>query len=321
MKTNQKIIERIVRKADVPDLVEILANRLSLPDLQSLLLEVYRRRTQALSPQYLVTQYEQNRFVQPANVSPQKFLEFDRLAFSVLPPDFEVIELSPVCPLGTNSIIATVDQNNVVSTIRNTEVCSDSTNVLALECARRRRKILAKNPRSPERIKLCSSHRVLRAQPFDAPAAFAHFRLLGLCTSGRDEGSFTFEVESLVEQIEFYLHLIEESKKLGYNPGNIQVKLTAFHERRLEALSKKVLEPLASKYQGIGFAFDQDRESGRSYYVDAGFQIYVSELSGTEYFIVDGGFTNWTQLLLNNHKERLLISGMGSERFLYCFES
>ena len=97
--------------------------------------------------------------------------------------------------------------------------------------------------------------------------------------------------------------------------------MTAFHERRFEALSKKVLEPLAAKYQEIDFAFDQDRESGRSYYVDAGFQIYVSELSGTEYFIVDGGFTNWTQLLLNNRKERLLISGMGSERFLYCFES
>jgi len=39
------------------------------------------------------------------------------------------VELSPVCPLGTNS---TLDQNQTVTTIRNSEVCSDSTNVLAL---------------------------------------------------------------------------------------------------------------------------------------------------------------------------------------------
>jgi len=34
---------------------------------------------------------------------------------------------------------------------------------------------------------------------------------------------------------------------------------------------------------------------------------------------VDGGFTDWTQQLLSNRKERLLISGMGSERFVFCF--
>jgi len=108
--------------------------------LQSLLLAVYRRRASRLSPAAVLRQYQENRFVQPAHVSSWESVEFDRLAYSLLPECFEVVELSPVSPLGSCSVLATVDQNNVVTTSRNTEVCADPTNVLALECATRRKK-------------------------------------------------------------------------------------------------------------------------------------------------------------------------------------
>jgi hypothetical protein len=124
---NQKLIERILNKAQVPDLLSVLTQRLSQSDLQSLLLEVYRTRSQSLTPQHLLQQYEQNRLVQPATISPQQLLEFDRLAYSVLPSSFERLELSPVCPFGSNSIVAPLDQNQTATTIRNSEVCSDST--------------------------------------------------------------------------------------------------------------------------------------------------------------------------------------------------
>ena len=51
----------------------------------------------------------------------------------------------------------------------------------------------------------------------------------------------------------------------------------------------------------------------------AGFQIFVKDSTGSDVFLVDGGFTDWTQKLLSDRKERLLISGMGTERFLVCF--
>ena len=38
------MLQRIVRDAGVPDLVDVLADRLSPADLSSLLLEVFRRR-------------------------------------------------------------------------------------------------------------------------------------------------------------------------------------------------------------------------------------------------------------------------------------
>ena len=68
----EKIIERILRTAQVPDLLEVLTQRLSQSDLQSLLLDVYRKRAHTLTPRHLLQQYEQNRFVQPATVNPKR---------------------------------------------------------------------------------------------------------------------------------------------------------------------------------------------------------------------------------------------------------
>jgi hypothetical protein len=66
---------------------------------------------------------------------------------------------------------------------------------------------------------------------------------------------------------------------------------------------------------------DPNRATGRGYYVGARFHIYATNAAGTEFELVDGGFTTWTQQLLNNRKERLLISGLGVERFCAQFRS
>ena len=60
-------------------------------------------------------------------------------------------------------------------------------------------------------------------------------------------------------------------------------------------------------------------ESGQGYYAGVRFQMYARDQAGTDYFLVDGGFTDWTQQLSSNRKERLLINGMGSERFVAIF--
>ena len=267
----------------------------------------------------MLKQYEHNRFVQPAAADPCQQLEFDRLAYSLLPADVEVMELSPVAPLGSNSVVATIDQNNVVTTIRNTEVSSDCTNVMALECAKRRQHMAKHNPQAKDRVKLCTSQRLVRAQVFSGPATFAHFRVLALCTAGQDEGKRKFETESLEEHIDFYIRLTRACQAAGYTVGRIMVNLTAFDERWQALLNTNVLEKLSARYPSVDFAFDQTREAGRGYYYGAGFQVNITHSSGEVYFIADGGFTNWTQQYLSNRKERLLISGFGSERFVYVF--
>ncbi|RPI20237.1 MAG: hypothetical protein EHM61_27475 [Acidobacteria bacterium] len=312
-----KIVDRIVRESGLPGLLEVLTERITPTDLQSLLLEAFRRKAAGISPAALLRQYAANRFVRCANTSPQEALELDRLAFSLLPPGFEVLELSPVSPLGACSALGTVDQNKVVATIRNTEVCADPTNVLALESALRRKQ--ATKSREVGDTKLCASQRVVRAQLFKGPASFAHFRIFSLCTAGRDRGNSLFEVEALCEQIDFYLRLLLAARAAGHKVGKVRVSLTPFVRGKAELLENQIIARLASKYPEISFVLDLDREAGRGYYIWAGFQIFAKEPEGAEWFLIDGGFTDWTEKLMRNRKERLLISGMGTERFLVCF--
>src|SRR5712664_2555380 len=200
------IIERIEREAGVPDLANILTNRLSPTDLQSLLLEVYGRRAKKREPKALLEDHLSNRFTRPSATSPSRLLEWDRIAFSLLPKVFQPIELSPVCPLGTVSVLSPISQDWTVSTIRNTEVVADSTNVLALECAVRRRERRNFSSGKAASVHLASSNRLLRGQKFGVgPGTRQHFRVFTLCSAGRDPGNFLFEIETLGLHIGFYL--------------------------------------------------------------------------------------------------------------------
>jgi hypothetical protein len=190
------LLDRIVRQSGVPNLIEALTERLSPTDLQSLLLEAYAQRAAEQRPARILERYEHDRFTRPSRTDVLTMLAFDQLAFTHatrMAPPFQPMELAPLCPLGTNSAVAAISQKVAVATIRNSEVVSDSTNVLALESALRRRVSLREGRQSVERVRLCASQRLVRAQRFTRPEALAHFRLFALCTAGRDEGQRRFE--------------------------------------------------------------------------------------------------------------------------------
>src|SRR5258706_1324301 len=158
-----KIVQRIENETGISGLVALLAERLAPTDLQSLLLEVYRLRSNQRQPADLLSNYESDRFVRPSSLSPVHLLAWEQTVFSSLPAEFQPLTLSPVCPLGTSSVMAGLDQNWAITTARNTEVVSDSTNVLALECAVRRRKLLRASQKSAEPVHWqpvigCSGH-------------------------------------------------------------------------------------------------------------------------------------------------------------------
>jgi len=206
-----KILEKVLLKTGIPDLPEILSGHLSPSELQSLMLEVYNQQSGSIQISKTYHDYLKNRFVHPSEISQLDFLKFDLLALSLLPEDFRSIELSPLAPVGTCSTMGNVSQKRIITTSRNTEVVADSTNFLTLECARRRKAELKSDPRSTSRIKLCSSHRLIRGQTFDPEKKFtAHFRIFSLCTAGRDEGHLKFETDSLKEHISVYLDIFEK---------------------------------------------------------------------------------------------------------------
>jgi len=313
------IIERIEREARVPDLANILTNRLAPTDLQSLLLEVYGRRAKKREPKLLLEDHISNRFTRPSVSSPRRLLEWDRIAFSRLPKVFQPIELSPVCPLGTVSALSPISQDWTVSTIRNTEVVADSTNVLAIECAVRRREQRNFSSGKAASVHLAASHRLLRGQKFGVgPDAKQHFRIFTLCSAGRDTGNLMFETESLGNHVGFYLAALGQF--LGTKRA-LRVAISDFGSKTPRAaVQSGVLEKLRSRYRRVKVGIDQSRTQGRGYYGELCFKVFATDSTGKERELVDGGDVNWTQKLLNNAKERLIISGCGSERLCELFE-
>ncbi|HEX3049655.1 MAG TPA: hypothetical protein VHP83_03290, partial [Aggregatilineaceae bacterium] len=305
-------IERIEHEIGIPGLAALLAERLTPTDLQSLLLDVYRQRAQRLTPADVLSSYESNRFVKPSTVAPQRLLEWEQAAFAALPPEFRAVTLAPVCPLGTNSAVAAVDQNWSLVTIRNSEVISDSSNVLALECARERRALLRKNPKSKDVVQRAASHRLLRTQNYDPdnPRMVPHFSVFTLCSAGQYQGALRFELAALRQHIGFYVRALQTFLGLP-----LRVALTDFGtEDHRALLTEQLVAPLQDEFPGVDCAFDDDRETGRGYYDHVCFHVYAAEAPGEWLELADGGVVNWTQRLLNNAKERCVISGIGSER-------
>jgi hypothetical protein len=263
-----------------------------------------------VSPPELLERFSTDRFSRPASTPPAAVAAFEQLAWSLLPAGYEAVELSPLCPLGTNSVIATVDQHKVVSTSRNNEVVADSTAVLALACALRRRHLLADRATRSQVVSLAASQRQVRAQGFASPRSWAHFRLLGVASAGRDRGSLAFEVEALVTQISFLVIV------LGHHwPGRrTRVAITDLCDRS-ELWERGVAQVLSDRFPHLAVDFDQ-RQSGRGYYVAACYKVFVIDPNGDEVECGDGGCTTWTRQLLSNNKERLVIGGLGMERLL-----
>jgi hypothetical protein len=306
------IIERIEREAGVPGLIPILAERLTPTDLQSLLLEVYRIRAENRTPSDVLLDYKSDRFVQPSPVSPKELSAWLQIAYSHLPKPFSAISLSPLCPLGTNSVVAPVDQNWAISTSRNNEVVSDSSNVLALECAVRRQELLQSNPKSEDQVHLATNHRLVRAQKYDSPQSYSHFESFVMCSAGRDEGNFTFELAALEMQIRFYLRALQAY--LGAK-ACLRVTFTDFENKLSDGYLKDSFFPsIAQGSSNVDFRINNQRSRAKGYYTDFAFLMHVIRESGEELEVLDGGSVDWTQQYLSNAKERLIISGLGIER-------
>lgn len=316
----EQITARILRESGIPNLLDLLGSDLEPTDLQSLLLEVYRQRASHESPSRVLERYEQNPFTRPARIDPIALMKLELLAFSHAAPNFEPVELSPLAPLGSCSTLAPVDQNKVVTTTRNTEVVSDSTNVLALECALRRKALRKHTEGSQQHVSLCASHRLVRAQRYTGPNLRAHFSMFTLCTAGRATALNEFESSVLTEHVTFYLTLMTDALEQGYKCANMRVAFTPLAGEVAQArLEQEVMAPLAKQFPEASLELDLEHEV-RDYYKWVRFRLFATDTSGEEQMIGDGGFTDWAARLLSDRRERLLTSGIATERIITLFK-
>lgn len=300
--------------ARLPEAARVaLTEQLSASDLQTLLLSVAGRRAAAVRPAQLLRRWREDRFVRPAACSARALAALEGRMWQLLPEQVDGVELAPVVPLGTCRAVSPASQNRIVTTMRLTEVVSDSTNALAVEAALRRRA----QPADGE-VHLAASHRQLRAQVFPAGVS-AHFRLFALVSSARDAGSGTTEARLLTLHLRYWRSVLAALVPAG----QARLSLTVFDSPVLrDRLADTVAPALAADRDAAAVAVVEDpaREHGRGYYV--GCALRLSARDGTdEVEFGDGGFTTWTAQLMGNAKERCLVSCLSTERLLRIAES
>ena len=283
-----------IRRIGVDDLVDALVNAKS-GDLQTVLLEVMRRRAEQRRPRDLVAAHGR-RFCAPSDIPPRHIHRIERSLYDAAEQGgFELLDLSPVAPLGVCSVLAPCDQNKILATTRNLEVASDPTNVLALEAAIRRSDV--------ERVDLASHHRALRVQAFDNPVFRAHFRLFAMLSMFASGGSLnTARPMGRAEAAALATHL------------DVFRALLATHDCTMTGLLIGARgQPWSAIRDGIAHDGHDERIDDNAYYSGLCFSAFVRTPAGDELPLIDGGFVDWGARLRSSAKERTLISAIGSD--------
>ena len=284
---------------------DALATQLKGSALRSLLLSVAQRRAMARAPSDVLQQFEQDRFVAFAPVD-QRTLRRLELTLLELADAYDAVELSPVAPLGTCVAVAPGSQNRIVSTLRGTEVVSDPTNVLAIECARR----LRADPAAT--VRLATVHRCVRAQSVPAGRGMAaHFSMFCLATAAHEAPDQAFATGALAEHMLLYLHALARLETAGYRFGSRKVRLLSTPAcgqaaRRVEQQLQARLPALVVEHQALTSAY----YDGLRFMIDV---MDVSDTAAQPTPLIDGGVFNWVGLLAANRKFRYVASAMGTQ--------
>jgi len=292
MDTRSWIVDRIGAPA-----FEQLASGLAGSDLHSVLLEVMQRRAAARAPADVLAQYLRDRFCAPAEVDLRTTLAVDAHLLAAA-DTFDALELSPVAPLGVCSAVAETSQNRVLSALRLTEVVSDPTNVLALECARRLRA-------DGTPVHLATAQRVVRAQPVPKGPGYAqHFRIFVLASGGRETKDHAFTVDTVALHVRTMLRALDRLEPHGYSFGSRRVHVMAAAGR--EALGDRIAESL--EVATVREVLEHPYYSGGLRY-----QIWVTAPDGAEMPLVDGGTFDWLARLTANRRAAYVASGTGGQ--------
>jgi hypothetical protein len=113
---DERIAARIERQLGMPGLLDALSDGLSAGDLQSLLLAVFQKRSRSVRESGIMAQADRP-VMRPSTVDARALQAFDRACFRAA-PEFEAVELSPVCPFGSTAVLGGIDSNSVMTTTR-----------------------------------------------------------------------------------------------------------------------------------------------------------------------------------------------------------
>lgn len=304
-----RISDQVIHRTQSAQLLEQLLC-LSPSDVNSLLIAYYEALANQQTPARLLKTFQKNRFARPSDLESLSYhaLELELLSLAKQNLIYPIL-LSSAAPFGSCSALGPISQNRVVSATRGTEILSDATNVLAMQAALTIKEITDEKSTQRQPLHLCSTDRLVRAQMFKGAAQLAQFGLFSVVSAGRDTGSYRCEKDLLKKQLGFYKSYLTQknmtlklvvTSRLGYPNAN------GFFEQ--------MQHTILSFWPDAECKLITDNEKN-PYYLGLNFKLYAM-LHEQLIEIGDGGFVDWTQQLLQNKKERLLISAISLDRIL-----
>lgn len=302
-----KICKRILQKIEMQDFFDRISP-LNTADFNSILLKLFSLRTAKSSPQKVLHTFRENRFVAPSSFDPIKLhqLELELLSMASKAGATNKL-LSPVAPIGSCSAFGCVNQNKVLSAVRNVEVLSDPSNILAT--------MLANDILYNQIDRTCCTHyattaRVVRGQKWEGENAYAHFGLFCIVSTAQDTGYYLCEKELLKHHLQFYTNLVQ----------------TRYHRKMMIVLKRRVGYTACDDFFDEMYSFIKEmfpdtpisvdlNSENNNYYKGINFKIYMQK-DNEQIEIGDGGFVDWISKMTGSKKNRCLISGLGLERLL-----
>jgi ribosomal protein S18 acetylase RimI-like enzyme len=280
------------------DLVERLAARAPSESVP-VLLELARRHAARKRPAEVRKQYARDPFVAPSPLDLRAVNRLDAIALAAA-HEFETVLLSPLAPLGSCAAVSPSHQDRIVSTLRGTEVVSDPTTVLGLECARR----LA--DRSDD-VRLCTVHQTVRAQRFDAKRGQSqHFRMFALAEAGRARADHAFEVDAFVRHLRVFWRLLDHCEASGSRFRQRTAKLLV--DDRARPIHARLRSRLELELPQLRIE-DGSLESG--YYAGLRLLLGADNASGEHVNLSDTGLFDWMEKLTSDRRLHFVASGFG----------
>lgn len=273
----------------------------SISDSTPWLLALMRAQAARRRPRDLLAQRERDAFVAPGILDLRTAHRLDGLALAAA-ADYEALLLSPVAPLGACSVLAPTSQDRTLSALRGTEVVSDPTNSLALECARR----LRSAPDQP--LRLCTVHQVLRAQALPPRAGHSrHFRMFALVDAGCARAEDGFEVEAIARQLGVFDRLLDlAAVELGCVFGSRRALVRTTAER--DTLGARVRARLSRDFPHVVV----ERAPLEAAYYDGLRVSFGPHTSGGEWAALgDFGAFDWLTRLTSIRRPRFVAAGFG----------
>ncbi|MGW4929035.1 hypothetical protein ACWEOH_07765 [Agromyces sp. NPDC004153] len=265
------------------------------------LLAIARAFAARRSPARLLDQWAGDPTVRPSHVDQRISTRLDALALEAA-SDYDALLLSPVAPLGANSVVAPTSQDRTLSTMRTSEVVSDPTNVLALEAATR----LRRGPHG--HVRLCTAHQVLRMQAPPPGRGFTqHFRMFALADAGRGRPSDGFEVAAVVAQLAAYRRLVDTAAAEFGWIADAPIAVVRIDDR-YPALAERLLAALAGAMPDVAVrseALSSDYYAG----IRVGFGVHGPDGALLEF--VDLGVHDWVARLTGDRRQRFVASAIG----------